>query len=307
MQQLNRFVKDAGFKILALSSLSSPQYAIALYLINCSASGMDEIATTYSEFSSLMGYKEDSLREALISLAEKNMIRLLPGDSSDHSIKISFEFDVHTWNIQATKRLTPREVLVFPFISQKNKGKLSVQNHNEYVDTPAWESILNEYIQEQDSNTVDLPTETKAAHLLAETHPVNQVSIILKHFGKRIKSLSLLASSWQHFQELFESETQKIDMEDARKKHHALDEQLRQNARDLLGKAPENHFTEEEAAVLKVIIYHQHPRRQLYWAYQLHERYPKLESFFFDNASLMLSITTHGTVIKKTKPDKRDK
>jgi len=58
---------------------------------------------------------------------------------------------------------------------------------------------------------------------------------------------------------------------------------------------------------LKVIIHHQHPRRQLYWAYKLHERYPKLSEFFEDNAELMLSVTTQGTVIRKPKPDKRDK
>ncbi len=306
--QLNKFMKDAGFKILALSGLSSPQYAIVLYMINCAASGMDEIQTTHSEFSSLMGYNEDRLREALISLAEKNIIRLLPGENSMNSIKISFEFDIHNWNIRQTQNLTPRDALVFPFLSQKGRrDKPILQKLHESSQAEAWETILNAYLEEQDSELVDLPTETKAAHLLSETHPLSQVTIIIKHFGKRIKSLNLLASSWQHFQELFENETQKVDFEDARKKHHLLDEQLRTYAKEHLDMAHQNNLSEEEVAVLKVIVYHQHPRRQLYWAYQFHERYPQLQKFFTENANLMLSITTHGTHIKKGKPDKRDK
>jgi hypothetical protein len=306
--QLNKFTKDAGFKILALSGLSSPQYAIVLYLINCSASGMDEIITTHSEFASLMGYEEERTREALLSLLDKNMIRLQPSEASKNSIKISFEFEVSHWMIGPTQNLSPRDAVVFPFMSQKATNEKPII-HKQSVNSklPAWETILNEYTQEQDSNSIDLPTEAKAAHLLADTHPIEQVSLILKHFRKRIKSLSLLASSWQHFQELFESETQKVDLDDARKKHHQLDEQLRKYALKHLDKAPDFNLTEDEIAVLKIIAYHQHPRRQLFWAYQVHERYPNLSTFFVDNADLMLSITTHGTLIKKTRPDKRDK
>lgn len=304
MVQPNKFMKDAGFKILALSRLNSLQYSVILYLINCSASGMDAIHTTHSEFASLMGYDEDKLREGLNFLAEKNMINIYPGDKTPNSVRISFEFDISQWTITQAQNLTHGDALVFPFMSQKNEKKLSALKKNS---ESSWQTILNEYIQEQNSNTIDLPTETRAAKLLAETHPPSQVSIILKHFGTRIKSLSLLASSWQHFQELFESEITKVDMDDARKKHHALDEQLRKVARDHLTKAPQNNLSDEEVAVLKVLVYHQHPRRQLYWAYQLHERYPNLQTFFVDHANLMLSITSNGTVIKKTRLDKKDK
>lgn len=306
--QLNKFMKDAGFKILALSNLSSPQYSVVLYLINCAASGMDEILTTYSEFSSLMGYDEDTLREALLSLVDKNMIRLLPGTSNADSIRISFEFEVNHWIIRQTQDLTPRDALIFPFKSKSGAGKkVIIHKAEDSAETEAWEVILNEYAREHEPSTLDLATEVKAAHVLTETHPLNQVLIVLRYFGKRIKSLSLLASSWQHFQELFESENHKVDLDDARKKHHLLDEQLRNYAREHLSKAAQHDLSEDEIAVLKVIVYHQHPRRQLYWAYQFHDRYPKLQNFFINNAGLMLSVTTHGTIVKKTKPDKRDK
>lgn len=301
--KLTKFMRDAGFKILALSGLDSHQYSIILYLINCAVSGMDIIQTTYAELSSLMGCEEEQLKKALIFLKDKKMIRMLPGDSSADSVKISFEFEVPLWKIE---ELTHHDALVFPFLSNKRKLEKSAAKKKEDSQKPSWNQILEAYLDIQGNDTVEVEVESKAAHVLADTHPTDQVLLFLKHFGKRIKTLSLLASSWQHFQETYESETQKIDIEDARKKHHALDEQLRNLAKENLLKAPQMNLTEDEIAVLKVIIYHQHPRRQLYWAYKFHDRYPNLENFFSSNTKLMLSITTHGTVVKKSKSDKKD-
>lgn len=307
--QLNKFMKDAGFKILALSGLSSPQYSIVLYLINCAASGMDEIPTTYSELSSLVGHEEEVLREALLALVDKNMIHLKTGGSHGDAFKIQFEFDVHRWIMRPKGTLSPNDALVFPFKPQKGAGnKPGEKKTKGSSEVEPWEVVLKEYKKQQGAKkTVDMLGETKAAHILVKTHPVSQVLIMLRHFEKRVKSLSLLASSWQHYQELYESENHKVDLEDARKKHHALDEQLRSHARKHLSKADHQELSEEEVAVLKVIVHHQHPRRQLYWAYQFHDRYPKLQNFFVENASLMLSVTTHGTIVKSSKPDKRDK
>ena len=155
--QLNKFMKDAGFKILALSGLSSAQYAIVLYLINCAASGMDEIQTTHSEFSSLMGYDEDTLREALLSLTEKKIIRLLPGESNANAIKISFEFDVHHWIIHPHHTLTPHDAVVFPFKSQKGPKKDSAPHKDKSSSHPEdWEVVLNEYASARNLSALDL-------------------------------------------------------------------------------------------------------------------------------------------------------
>ena len=302
--QLSKFVKDAGFKILALSRLSSPEYGIVLYMINCSASGMDEISTTYAEIASLMGYSEDRLREALQALSKKNMISVNSSVGSK-SLKVRFEFDVHKWRIEHGPRLSAHEALVFPFMPKKVEGVRGGSSKQASLESEPWQIVLNEYVRHLNPVSVDVLTEEKAARLLINTHPVGQVVLMLKHFGNRIKSLSLLASSWQHYQELFESETQKVDFEDARKKHLALDEQLRGLAQEFLSKSDEKSLSEEEVAVLKVIVYHQHPRRQLYWAYQLQERYPNLGRFFADHQGLMLSITSHGTVVKKPKNEKK--
>ena len=51
--------------------------------------------------------------------------------------------------------------------------------------------------------------------------------------------------------------------------------------------------------MLNILIRHRHPRRQLFWAYQLRSRYTNLSSFFADNVALMLSVTSSGTVVKR--------
>jgi hypothetical protein len=121
---------------------------------------------------------------------------------------------------------------------------------------------------------------------------------MIRHFGLRIPTLSLLASSWQHYQDIFEHETQKVDMMGARQKHQEMDTKLRTQAETLLA-SEDQGLTEEERGVLNILLRHRHPRRQLFWAYQLRSRYPGLTSFFADNVGLMLSVTSGGTVVKK--------
>jgi hypothetical protein len=124
---------------------------------------------------------------------------------------------------------------------------------------------------------------------------------MIRHFGLRIPTLSLLASSWQHYHDIFENETQKVDLLGARQKHQELDLKLRSQAEALLA-ADDQNLTEEERGVLNILLRHRHPRRQLFWAYQLRSRYPGLTSFFADNVSLMLSVTSGGMIVKKHEP-----
>ena len=39
-----RFMKESGFKVLALARLSQCEYSIMLYLLNCAVSGLDQDA-----------------------------------------------------------------------------------------------------------------------------------------------------------------------------------------------------------------------------------------------------------------------
>ncbi len=302
---LNRFMKDAGFKVLALSGLNSCQYSIILYLLNCSASGMDEIITTYAELGSLVGFEEGELTDALLTLVDRQMVRLHHAEGiSSTSLRIRFEFDTKHWDIGRRKNLTAHDAIVFPFISQKQNSKHEDVRDKPHI-RPAWEKVLNEYAQGRSLSSAELANEEESARLLVETHPIEQLEMVLRHFGKRIRSLKLLAGSWPHYQETLESETQQVDLVDARKKHQQLDDKLRHLAREWLARSNEYKLSEDETAVLKVIVYHQHPRRQLYWAYQFHERYGNLGPFFVENADLMLSVTTHGNVVKKHGPDKK--
>lgn len=299
--KLNQFMKESGFKVLALARLQPCESSLILYLLNCAATGMDEISTTYTELASLIGYEETMLRPCLTNLAARKMIRLASSEAKSSVLKISFEFDMHLW---IHDDLTPKDALVFPFIRQKKTLGHSPKQASPTTDTLSGQ-VLAEYAKLKKLSKDELKNDEKSATLLAETHPIEQVLLMLQHFGPRIPSLSLLASSWQHFQEMYENDNQQIDFQDARKKHHELEETLRRQARQCLAAKKTMGLSDDEEAVLKLILNHQHPRRQLYWAYQSRERYEHLKTFFIDNADLMLSVTTHGTVVKKYKPEKK--
>ncbi|MBI2602814.1 MAG: hypothetical protein HYW48_07150 [Deltaproteobacteria bacterium] len=305
---LSRFMKESGFKVLAMAKLSSCEYSAVLHLMNCSVSGMDEIITTYSELASLIGYEEDELEEALLSLAERFIIKLKEGELHDAdspaSISLGIEFDFHKWNLKAQEDLTPQDAIVYPFLRNK-KGPVTLHEVGSLTGEKkqeAWEKILSEYVKQRSLNAKELAKEEASARTLAETHPLDHIMLMLDHFRKRIRNLSLLASSWQHYQELYESETHKVDFMQARKKHQLLDEQLKKSAREWLADFAKHSLGQEEIAVLKMIIKHQHPRRQLYWAYQARDRFSKLTPFFKQNADFMLSVTTTGAIVRKNKP-----
>lgn len=84
----------------------------------------------------------------------------------------------------------------------------------------------------------------------------------------------------------------------ARQKHNELDDKLRDRVKSILDQIKEEDYSEEELSVLRILSQHRHPRRQLFWAYQLRTRYPKLADFFHENAGLMLPVTTSGAKVR---------
>lgn len=306
---LSRFMKESGFKVLAMAKLNSCEYSIVLHLLNCSVSGMEEIITTSSELASLIGYEENEVQEGLLSLSERGFIRLKEGEShaddSSASISIGVEFDFHKWNLKTDEALTPQDAIVYPFLRNKKGPSLplnEVEKPSEEEKVEAWEKVLAEYLKSRSVNSKELAKEEASARTLAETYPVDQIMLMLDHFAKRIRNLSLLASSWQHYQELYERETCKVDFMQARKKHQLLDEKLKKSAREWLADSTKHGLGQDENAVLKMLIRHRHPRRQLYWAYQARDRFTKLVPFFKQNADLMLSVTSTGAIVRKDKP-----
>jgi hypothetical protein len=280
-----------------------------LYLLNCAVSGLDQFITTESELASLIGYDDEILRATLGELAGKNIIRLHYGDTTTNgdsaSLRVGMQYDMSKWILAYDVEATSQDAIVFPFRRQGTTNLLVVEGQKKdprakrsESEQSTWQRVLESFVQLRSLDDDELEQATAAAKILVEVHPVDQVLLMLRHFGLRIPTLSLLASSWQHYQEIFEAETQKVDMLGARQKHQELDQKLRGQAEALLAKT-DKELSEEERTVLQILVKHRHPRRQLFWAYQLRSRYPALSSFFADNVSLMLSVTTGGAVVKK--------
>jgi hypothetical protein len=311
MKNISGFMNESGFKVLALARLSPCEYSIVLYLINCALSGMDQFVTNETELASLIGYDDNELRLALTELFNKKIIRLHYGEksnvNSDHlSFRVGIQYNLAKWILTIDEKITSHDAIVFPFRRQGEQKFVLVDGDKkpksfvkESDDEGTWRRILESYVQNRSLDDDEIARAESGAKILIDTHPVDQVLLMLRHFGTRIPSLSLLASSWQHYQEIFENETQKVDMMEARQKHHELDDKVREQAQTLLGNHSDLDLNEEELGVLQILIKHRHPRRQLFWAYQLKNRYPGLSGFFADNVSLMLPVTSGGIVIKK--------
>lgn len=310
-----RFIKQSGFKVLALARLSQCEYSVMLYLLNTAVSGLDHIITTETELASLIGYDDNELRSALGELASKNIIKLHYGDvvgtePDKSSLRIGLQYDMTKWIMNYEREATSQDAVVFPFRRQGQGANLTVfdgQKRDRMTKKPdaepvTWQRIFDSFAQGRSLDDEELEQAEGAAKMLTDTHPVDQVLLMIRHFGLRIPTLSLLASSWQHYQEIFESETQKVDMLGARQKHQELDQKIRDQASALLESSanPKDlDLSEEEKTVLQILKKHRHPRRQLFWAYQVRSRYPNLASFFADNVGLMLSVTSAGTIVRK--------
>lgn len=291
-----------------MARLSQIQYSVVLYLINCAASKLSEVITTDVELSSLIGYDEKEVRKAIDQLATRNIIKVKYGtphlNPDKDSLRIGLQFDVSGWILDFQNDVTAKDAIVFPF-RRSGQSHLQILPPREEPfksekSNATWKRILEAFAKEKDIDESDALLNEVAAKMLVETHPVDQVLLMIRHFASRIPTLSLLASSWQHFQELFEEETQKIDILDARQKHLELDEKLRNAAVALLhDEKLAKEFSEEERTVLDILAKHRHPRRQLFWAYQTRSRYPNLVAFFSENSSLMLAVTTGGKVLPR--------
>jgi predicted nucleic acid-binding protein len=311
---MRHFTQSSGFKVLAMARLSQCEYSVVLYLINCAFSGLDQVLTIESELASLIGYDERDLSDAIRSLNVRKMIRLRYSDgtmttSENPSMRIGLEFEVDKWQLDFETDAHAHDAIVYPFRRSGHAALKVLEGSKKEKQRPGapketWARICQEFSRGRTLDEAEVEESEAAAKFLTDTHPVDQVLIFLKHFSLRIPSLSLLASSWQHYQELFESETQKVNLLDARQKHLELDESLRLKARHYLDKSDELELTEEDKGVLNILLKHRHPRRQLFWAFQLRSRYPKLREFFEENSGIMVPVTSAGTVIKRGFPNK---
>ena len=134
---------------------------------------------------------------------------------------------------------------------------------------------------------------------LLKNYPFDSVLFVLKHFYSEIGSLAKLNQSWDSYQTKLQKNLNQIDFEKAKKEHEKENSDLKKAAKKWLEQSNEKNMTVEEVRVLEIVLEHQHPRRQLFWAYRFKQNYPNLKMFFLENITRMLPVTTKGGVVKK--------
>lgn len=321
-----QFVHQSGLKVLAMARLSGCEYSVVLYLLNCWASGHHDLITTKREISSLIGFPESDLTEALASLSSRNILKIKSAEKNlinpdNNSIRICVITNIDKWQLNFDEDVTSKDAIVFPFrrggslhlikSEQPTDAPTNLADHRRNTETAesdaaneerrgaaAWQRVFASFADGRELTNDQRQEEEESAKILVETHPVDQILLMIRHLKERIPTLSLLASSWQHFDAIFDTETQKIDLDNARQKRHELDNALRASAEQWLTDKDQHKLSSEEVAVLDILAKHRHPRRQLFWAYQTRGRYPQLKGFFDQNSKHMLPITSTGSIVK---------
>ncbi|MEN9825750.1 MAG: hypothetical protein RI953_1495 [Pseudomonadota bacterium] len=155
------------------------------------------------------------------------------------------------------------------------------------------ESFLKLRSSEQE---FDRERELDYARLLAESHPTEHVLQLITHFGKEVPSLALLAGAWMHYSDTFHKhQNEQVDLESYRQRHMSAEKRIRTLANTELKKAQANKsiLSADEQLLLRIFLRHEQPRRQLYWALKVRERYPHLHDFFAVTADLALPPNHH--------------
>ena len=215
--------------------------------------------------------------------------------------------------------LSAEEALVFPLKTKKSKsapeqpagalysiqGGLKQENNNSKsrknsvneADVPSSidhesQRILDSFLSSIGSHEeLDLDREMDYARLLAEAHPTEHVMQLISHFGREVPSLALLAGAWMHYSETFHKQQhEQVDLESYRQKHQSAEKRIRTLANSELNRAQSHKavLSADEQLLLRIFLRHEHPRRQLYWALRVRERYPHLHDFFAVTAELAL-------------------
>jgi hypothetical protein len=310
---LQMFLRESGLKVLAVSHLSSCQYSIIMYLLNSAMTGLDNLITTESELAGTISHDARDVREAIEDLSARHLVKSRYGDGSQtpkfQSLSLSMNWDMSRWKLGHKEFPTHHEAVILPF--RRGAPTLSVvegKRHDDHIERPlihkahsdedTTQRILDLFLRGRDLEESEKKTSRKVAQALGMAHPVDQILIIIRHFDKRIPTLSLLASNWDQYVEQYENEHLMLDMHSQRQRQSELDQRVRDAANDVLERRSDLELSDDEIQVLDLLANHRHPRRQLFWAYQMRIRYPKLKGFFVENHELMLPITQAGTVVK---------
>ena len=310
---LQRFLRESGLKVLAVSRMNACEYSIIMYLLNTALTGLENLITTENDLATIVGHSAREVRQAIEELENRQIIKSRYGDPSQtpkfQSLSLSVQWDLSRWKLGLKEIPTHHEAVILPF--RRGFPKLSVvegKRHEDPHDRPiirkatsnedTTDRILEAFSRGREIDEHERKINRKVADALGGAHPVDQILVMIRHFNQRIPSLSLLASNWDQYAELYEDEHQKLDLFGQRQKQFELDQKVRDASQSALERREQLDLSDEESLVLDLLANHRHPRRQLFWAYQMRLRYPKLSGFFAETHSLMLPITQNGTVVK---------
>ena len=310
---IQRFLQDSGLKILAVSDLTACEYSLLTFLLNSAMTGLDNLLSSEHEISTIIGYSAREVRQTIEDLHARHFIKSRYGNGTAapnmQSLSLQIQWDIERWKLGVKETPSHNEAIILPFRRaitrlaalegrhiDSSSPKENLGRSDAHLDTS--ERIVEAFNNGRELDDRDLQKTKEVSAVLIAAHPIDQILLLIRHFGRRIPTLSILASNWAQYAQQFEDEHMTLDFVGLRQKQHDLDQKVRDASLKALDRRDVTDLSDEESNVLNVLAYHRHPRRQLFWAFQMRNRYPKLADFFKDTHSLMLPITEGDKVVK---------
>ena len=126
---LKKFIDNAGFKILSMAQLSSCEYSIIFYLLNCLASGLKQIIITDHELATNIGFPGADSIKALEQLVEKNIVKIKFNEkrlaTANSTLSLSMQLDFENWQLDTHDLSSTEDAIVYPF-NRKGSDNLTI-------------------------------------------------------------------------------------------------------------------------------------------------------------------------------------
>jgi hypothetical protein len=275
---LRNFWECGGFQVLALARLGSCSYSLVLYVLNCHVAAVEEIVSSMGELSVLLGVPERQIKSAIEELSESGIIQVTKKHEKTLVLKINLNLD--QWkNLRTIPERSKR------MLGDAKNVCILVPSQKENPQEPKNSDGIQKIVQlftENKKIEIDFNKETKYAKVLLEHHPFEQIVSLIKIFSHEFSSLSVLAGAWLHYMGKYRLAFSDVnDLNEFRKKHEIFDAKIRNLAYFELKKIQKENkqISADEKLLLHILMRHDQPRKQLYWALKAKDRYPALNLF----------------------------
>jgi hypothetical protein len=316
---------QGGLKKIALSGFSPMALKLFCYLLDSLAQDVSDVVTNLADLGAQFGVAEKDVQAALDELANAHVLQLIKKNQNVYLLKLVPKLEL--WNLPLNSNgdrknanrlgsaenlslfspktgLPGQEPIQFPMELKGNHPLRALSGGRNLEDPSDVEfkqqelstSLVEKFKTISRYKLIDLEKELAFSKMLLEDQPIEKVIELLDAFGEDLKSLGLLVGGWQHYEDLLKKRKKDVQqLLDYRKRQEQANARLRESVQLEIKKweNSKKSLSADESFLLQILLHHEQPRRQFFWALQAKNRYPQLWDFFQQNSILAQSEKNH--------------